>query len=511
MPSFFKMFQSNSRRTSKPSLRLESFEERWVPAQVTATVSGGVLTIVAQDASSSEGLSIENGSTPGEFFVVGAPAVDATPTSPAIPATTINFGKLKNQSSQYFTGINSVNLLLKGGADNVSVQGIKILGNLSIDGGSGGNTIAIKDSTINGSVVIKNGNCGVDDVKIGDSTNQVTIGKALTVIQGAGANDSSLSVSGARVFGAVKIVGGAGKDNVTIDNSDLRSNLSVATAAGDDQFVATNVKVSLGAAIALGAGANSAVFRGDEVGLGFSVVGGASADSVTIEDVKVYGGTTFNLGEGDDVIKTDVSYFAGSVSYNLGNGNNQLGIDSIVAVQPGNPISGTTIAGNLSIISGTGIDTVSLGGTGNQLSVSGTTSLSLGSEVTDGDILTIDDVVMSGSVKIDLGSCSGNDTLLIEERPTAISNRSIFQKDFKVLCGGGNDKVVIGDTATGGTYVVFAGKTLIDGGTNRTKLPKENDTIDPADFVIGNGSSQVFYKNFETVLSPIKTPNYNKM
>src|SRR5262245_4134047 len=255
MPS---LLHPRSSRSFRP--RLESLEDRWMPANVTASVTNGVLLLTANSAASAEGLNLSVGSTPGSVSIT--------------PMSTLNTTINNSANPLVVTGVRSVRIVLKGGDDMVSVGGLDLSGSLTVLGGDGANNFSINGSHIGGNLTVVNGN-----------------------------NPTGLDVetvnNGVLVAGRTTFSNGAGKSFVEVyDDVDLTGGLTINGGSSDDMVQLSNVRLGGPLRVNLGAGMNEVTLA--KVFLGGSAFfnGGSGNDTIEMNDLTVGGGVTAQLGNG---------------------------------------------------------------------------------------------------------------------------------------------------------------------------------------------------------------------
>lgn len=455
MSSFLKIFRSSKNPKVTPvRLGLDCFEERVVPAsQVTSVLNRGVLTLTAQDAASVEKLVITNGSAPNSINVAG------------LDATKILNGKNVVQKLDFAT-VRSISIVLKGGADSVEIKGVTLPGNISINAGDGGNTINLgAGNVIKGSVSILNGSVNKDTVKVSGTQ----ISKNLSVNQGAGADQSELNIStNSRVGGSLSVIGGAGDDAVIVDSASVGSKITYSGYAGADNFKASNLSVAGAVKISLGENNNFVSVSQSTLGSSVSILSGASSDKVILTNTVLNGMVAVRLGDGDDVVSLNGLTSKSNLSFDLGNGYNTFNLDSDGSNKGK---SGSVLAGNLSVNSGTGVDHVNFGSV-NPVDIGGITNIYLGKEgllnTVYGEVCTIDDTTFRKAVTIDMGVDYTWDTLNIETRGTAANASTRFAGKLAVFTRGGDDSVTVGKyKGDSRNLVTFDVKPLFNGGSNK--------------------------------------------
>jgi Ca2+-binding RTX toxin-like protein len=411
------------------------------------------------------------------------------------------------------------------------------IGNDSIEGGTGADDIdgGIGANTINGGAglniivtsgtsnqLISNGNdggsittgIGSDDITIGNGAhtvvstgganvirgasntgaNDITLtststGQSQTVVLGSGGNKVTTSIGADSIVttsGADTIVSGTGNDTIQAGSG----NNSVSSSGGSNKVTTedgNDIVILTGATsdhnyVDVGSGVNTVVAT---AGGNDTIIGGDGVDSVNAgagnDSVSVAGGnnTVISSDGADTVVATDGS----NVITLLGDDANRVtvtsGNNSITTSDGSDLIVGT--GGNNTVVTGQGLDTVSLGSGNNIVTTSGTGADSITVGSGNDSITTADgsDIIAAGD---------GNNTVKAGDGANLIT------------IGTGNSSVVTGDgadtiTASGaGSHTVTAGSGT-DGGNIVTLNVNGNHRVvvgDGADSVtLGTGNSSV--------------------
>lgn len=466
-----------SPRPRRARLRLETCEDRTVPAVVTATVNGsGLLTLTAVDAASGETLTLTPTATPGMVHVAGA------------GGTTIKVGNAAASADVDIKNVKSVSINLKGGDDSATLQGVKLAGSASFAGVTGAKTFSLTPGTFIGQNVNVTTTTGSDALTITGAL----IGKNLTVDLGGGDSDNTLTVSNTFVGGAAKVTAGALNDSPTLTSVTVGGSLQLSVPNVQSSFSLTSVGVG---------GSLTAKVGG---------AGGGTGGTSKMTGVAVGGKLQVTGGNEDDVIQANDLVVGDDAKFDLGNGFNKVLIDTT-----GNGTSnvGSLLLGGLEVTAGNKRDEVSLGSQ-KPVVVAGPTSMSLGSEtaregIPGGDFVQIDDTIFLDEVKIDFGGGRGTDSLAIEQNQTAASLQTTFAAALHVTMGADDDTVDLGAEGGGpARQVLFAMPggpqgTFIDGGLGSDTLNRNNGDIDGTSIRDVNGLSYSFWKNFEVVVPPV--------
>jgi hypothetical protein len=457
----------------RPQLGVMLFEDRTVPAVVNATLSGGVLSLIAQDAASTEDLVITDGAIPGTFHISGAGTTDIQYLGVTGP-------------SQDIAGVKSIVIKLKGADDSVNLQGPHVSGNVTIDGGEGANNITLSNGTFVGGNVYVYGGADNDIL----SVNNTHIGKNLVVNQGNAVNWNLMNVFGNSFIGGyMSDTGSSGNEQMLIQMTTVGTYVNAPLGAGDDKFSLTDCLIGTNVTATLGAGKDDASIADCVVGGSVNVSSGVGNDSFQVSDTKVGAKLTATMSDGDDNVDfQDLTVF-GNTSVDLGNAASVLG--NVLNIDAnGTGTIGSLFMANLSVVGGTGVDTVNMG-SDNPVLVGGLTSIKLGSE---SDKLFIDDTTFLHAVAIDLGA--GDDELWVESKMTGAGVTTKFADALTVKMGAGDDKASFGVTASASRKVIFAVDPAVDGGVGGSDtLFRHNGEIAGVDFAALGG----WLSNFETV------------
>lgn len=461
-------------------LSLEFLETRLVPADVSATLVNGVLTLTAVDITASENLAVSPAASgaPGVFNVLNT-------------GGNIKFGTSTPAGNIDFNGVRALTFILTGGDDIVQIaSNSHFAGGLIFNGGTAnaaGNSLTINDGcTFGGSVTILNGAAtGAHTINIGNGTGGINVGLGLTVNLGSG---GTLNVTSSHIGGRLAVVGGVGADQVTVDSTSIggafsaslntgnnTTILNICTVGGavivsggmlNDQVTITDCTIGTAVVANLSNGTNGFVLDSSRMGASVTVVTGSGGDNCSLSATvanspTIIGGSLItNMGAGDDNVDIQDITVMGRYTAILGAGINSLDIDAN-AVIPGTV--GSFIFGNLSVTSGTGVDTISLG-SDNPVFIGGTTTMLLGAEAAGiGDTVNIDDTTFLHTVLIDMGLGVANDTLNVEQGATLAGAKTTFAEKLTLKCGDGTDIAKFG-VAMPGQEVDFRVLSALDGG-----------------------------------------------
>jgi hypothetical protein len=416
-------FQTASGQRSRYRPSVEGLERRVMPANVTGQVKFGVLSLVADSASDTENITVTSSTTiPGAVTVTGN------------GGTTIN-----TDPNFTFKKVRSIVIKLRGGDDTADVEELRIAGNLTFLGGasaSGNNFFLQDNSLIGGTVKVVNGAnaAGQDQIDIQPN---VEIGKNLIVNHGAG---DSLTNMANNIFigGTMNVTGGPNEDRIFL----------VDVAIGGN-FIAN-----------LGAGGSTVSFWVSQVYRSVKITATGGIDELQATDLWV--------GRG--------------LYANLGNGANDVDIDT-TAILP-TSTTGTHIGGGMTIITGSGADTIDIGDE-KPVFIGGAVVLATGNEPPGpGDQIFIEDTTFLSTLFVVLGT--GNDSLFLDAQGSADSLNTSIAGKLTVLGRGGNDPVQFGIAGFADTKVLLGLPPALNGGGDFNTLNRFNYAIDGVDDAVFN-------------------------
>jgi cyclophilin family peptidyl-prolyl cis-trans isomerase len=182
-----------------------------------------------------------------------------------------------------------------GGNDTIGIMQSTLQSQLSIDGGSGSNSIVVQDSSVSG------------------MTHLVSSGSAL------------ISLKNAELAGALTVETGSGNDDLVISGSTVQGPTRILTDSGDDDIVLQQSTLSHSLYVNAGRG----------------------GDIVWMDDVTVAGKTSLWMRQGNDSIQIGgSSSFSGRTLVGAVLGRDALEIDSEVSIsklrKPGRPSAGVS-------------------------------------------------------------------------------------------------------------------------------------------------------------------------
>ncbi|HKB06278.1 MAG TPA: hypothetical protein VKD90_29050 [Gemmataceae bacterium] len=477
---------SPSARSRRPRLSVESLEGRLVPAgTVTASLSAlGVLTLTGTDDDNGITLKVTGSNvtlTPdGTTTLVGSVpptgvvksinvvmkggadvvSIDGTSAFQVPGAVTISLGDGDNTLDMTTTGKIQVGALtVKGGdgLDTVTVKGGAMAGSMvtgaaSFLYGTGGSSTTWEDVKFNTTAKVVAGEAGGRANEV--TANNVTVAGAMTASL-SNAAAATVTVTGASSLGALTETGyvvGALLNGTTVKGSVTIK----ATYQGDLQVDGATVNGSVvlkGALPSVHAINNGTLIKGN---LALTGTGWTDTSFATDSLSEVKGAVTVIGGWFNDQFATNDQFKVGkTVSLTLNGGDNSVAI--------GGGTNAVAIGGGLTVKAGAGIDTVAL----DHLTVAGATNLSLGA---GNDSLQIENgSTFTGAFTANLGT--GDDGMSVAQN-TALDGSlgaTTFTGAAKILAGAGNDTLALGlDAMSGGdgnSMAIFSSLTnMLDGG-----------------------------------------------
>lgn len=218
-----------AKRGRHPSPGLESLEGRWLLAgNVTAAVHGGVLTLTG-DSQANQLRAYQT--APGIYHVVGEPGTTvngrhAVTVRGITAGVNVNLGDGDDYLALMAVVSGDLNVNLGGGDDTLLLGGffelpadaqalpwsVDVAGKLSIDAGSGNDSVQVLDSRVGREVNLKGGS-GANSFTLFQS--QFLQSLALD----AGSGDDSVELNAITALGATKAAGGSGNDRFTVVDS----------------------------------------------------------------------------------------------------------------------------------------------------------------------------------------------------------------------------------------------------------------------------------------------------
>ena len=309
---------------------LEGLEARWNPANVTASVLNGVLTLTATAGAFADQIKISNDSTPGRLDLDGT-------------GTTIN-----GSTSLVVKGVRSIVCTMKGGNDTVTFDA-NIRGDITFNGGGGTNELDLDSNAwVGGSVLYLNGTTAANDDNLSVSGFNIVIGRNVIADYGEGTSQTILS---GVIGGKVAITAGSGADIVSTNGLSLTRSLTASLGDGDNFVGVESASDNI-------SGSGSTTFLGGAL----FVTTGGGADTIEIgqeDSVYVLGSATLLTGNelaGGDTVKIDNTEFSANVTLDLGGGNDFAFFDTVDVLN-----DSTDIGGTLSVFGRAGNDTIAFG------------------------------------------------------------------------------------------------------------------------------------------------------
>lgn len=424
----------------KAHLNLEGLTDRVVPAVSGISFLNGSLSVRLDNQG-------------GTLTVLGGSATNASNFQLKYNGSAVG-------SASGYNVTNAITIMGGNGDDTVAFEAqaaaaYRIPGNLTINLGNGNDTITSKGAfTVNGSANINVGN-GNDtiDLSLNAATDTTTINGSLTANMLAGndtfrADTGSLTVNGfTTINGGNQISFSTGTNlfnSVTL-NSSFGETIGNSVDLGDTTTIRGNL-VFIGGSFVDTVGIDGSSILGNAtLNLGQGAGTPAGNQTVTLSNsaaTTINGNLTVLSGNGVDEIIFDTgadTVVGGNVTLNLGNGNNNISLDGNGA--------GSIIGGSLTILTGTGDDTVTIGASGT-FSINGSVSISLGNSNT-GNITTITTTLIGGNLSYTGGT--GSDTVEFDTGDSVVSGR------VSANMGGGQDTFTIaaGATSFGALYLDF--------------------------------------------------------
>lgn len=360
---------------------------------------------------------------------------------------------------------------------------LQVGGKLSIEGGSGDDTVSFLGDDIviakGWSVNLHGGNNATDVI-----AETISIGRSLTIEGGAGTD--TVSISGEALVTRNSIIAdmGDGAGSISLTSSYVHVGGEVLLVSGDhtgEEFTETlgseRLSVKRGIEIHNGNGTNHAVIEAItslNVSGGLIVTGGNDADSVTLNAYgSIKGGVRFTALDGDnrfilendellprivavqgnfkinstgstEVVASGLTRVTGDVRIQLGTGSSSVRITTDAHIN---------INGSLVILGeNTSADAVELRG----LWVRGQTALRLGGGESQ---VSIDDSLFRSAFRLSTGA--GNDSVAIEQYDSDL--KLTFRSSTVINLGDGDDNLVIGG-ASEFDQVTFLAATTLNGG-----------------------------------------------
>ncbi len=449
-----------------------------------------------------------------------------------------------SSGSQAANSIGGNLAIVQSGAGNVGIYSAlltdtNVVGNLSVTHGAGTGTSSITINSANvpvvigGTATLVNGNASGGSITFSGNANGITVGKNLTVKNGAvtgfntisvtnlnGNGSSSSFTNGAAAGGTISFVGpvgnafagavavtnGAATSSNTINANRLSAgktvNLTNGNSAGGNSVVvgtttATDV-VSVNGNLVIANGTSSStsvninrlttlssgsvqVANAATGGGGDSIVLGATGPNLIAGNLSITNQASTGGTRNTTIDQTTVQGTTGVTINNVGAGTTQLNIGTTVA---------SSITAGLNIQDGTGNSTVNL----RALTIGGRLNYTdVGGGVDNVDLAAAaGTLTVNGVVRIDTGN--GSDIVRIGTGGTAFFNDSVF-----ISLGAGNDQLTIGASAASPAFST-ASKFQLDGGAGTDSITASPLSL--ADYVVGTlpGKLKSKITGFESIL-----------
>jgi hypothetical protein len=406
---------------------LECLEGRDTPSNLTVSFSAmtHTLTVVGNSA--------------GNTLTVQGVAADPTRFTLFSPSDTFNGGAGPFTTP---TGVRNITIRLLGGNDTVTISNavpIDLKGNLSINGGSGANSVTTTDLTVEGNFSIINGtNASGQDA---NQFQRLTVGGSLTINDGTGdslTRFSRDSVGVSAIGGNLSITNGSGSDDTRIIDMNVGGSVTINNGRGNEQTRSAGVTQITNRFNQFNTGARGQI-RGN---VSVSYLDGDSVN--LIEDTDIHGNATFNHGPGSATTMIDGNFTAlpvvvrGSLTF-AGTGAN--------TIEVGNGLgrTGLIVGRNLTVTTSAAADTLYF----NKLEVDGATRFVLG----DGNnSVGIDDSLFAGAFTLTTGA--GNDQVSLDPNPGA-PGPTTFGGRVLIVQGAGADQVVRAGTSAASMLIVL--------------------------------------------------------
>lgn len=428
----------NSRhKTVRP--RLERLESRENPTLTTSFVAATHTLTVIGDPS-------------GNDLTLHGDAADST------KLTLTSIGSFAGAGAGPFTGVGTIKITMLGGDNDITFDNtvpIDLEGSLTINAGTGRNTVTATDLTVEKNFSITNAHTIQFD---STALTNLNVGGSLTIVNG-GASQTSISRDSAgesRIVGNLKITNGTGEDTNLIADTDIGGNVTINNGQGNPQGFAgqTVIQNSFNTASRSVIGGNVSVSYLNRPNRGSDVLG----------DVEVFGNVNFSHtfeGSGiefDGVATSLQDIIRGGLSIGGTGGN------TVVTVGTYAKHTGLLVGKNLTMKAGAGPDSL----TARNLEVDGRTSLQLGDGINH---VTIDDSMFVGAFSL----TTGKDFDIVNLDTTAGTNLpTIFEGSVTISLGARNDTLNReGNTDAGQSLVIYRTFVVHGGDVQSSNLNQE--------------------------------------
>jgi hypothetical protein len=331
---------------------------------------GGGTNSVSLSGSTVTGNLFTSGATGTELLTVGGGTIVSGYLSVNDPAAiAVNVGIANSTVRSYLSVISGA------GSDVVTLTGASVGQNLGLSLGAGINSVSVLGSTVAGSF-FENNDTGIERVTVGGGT---IIGGYVSVNDPA-AVALNVSIANTGVGTYLSVIGGAGNDSVSIGSAKVGQNLGVSLGTGTDVLSVNHTTVTgslfetdLGTATTLissttvqqnlSLDTSQSTTRDalnlltDSVGGNLTLTTGQGNDTIQVGGTTVVKGTSISTGAGNDTVTLYDSGFSGTTGINVGNGNNALNVEATTTADS----QSTSFFGPVTVVAGTGNDTVTLG------------------------------------------------------------------------------------------------------------------------------------------------------
>lgn len=312
------MFRRHStrRRRSPTTLGLQELEPRLALAgDVNVSFRGGTVTLQGDNQANNIWIYQDAGNTvimPPPFEIGGA--------------TRIRFGGAILGAPLVIEGVHTINADMRGGDDVLMIDGDVAdplsLRAVSVNGGSGLNTLELRNLTVARNLTVHGGN-GSDFIRV----EEATVGSNVRVHAGSGEN--RVAIESVEAFGVLEVLTGAGGDAVQLLDIEGNAAITVNTGAGDDQLEARTPAPDFvrgrSLAVHLGAGNDDARIDRLTITGGVTVTSGAGNDELGIGTATIGGRLRVDAGDGTNAVLLVTAFAMEGMEINTGRG-----VDSVV-------------------------------------------------------------------------------------------------------------------------------------------------------------------------------------
>jgi hypothetical protein len=422
-------------------LAVESLERRDLMAgNVSVQLRGGALSIVGDDQDNA--------------VLISQPTAGQITVAPANASTTIN-GASKPVTHQILG--QDVRIQSRGGNDSITFgdkpgQSISFPRNLEIEGGGGDNSVeAIANLVVLGRLQIRNGS-GNDSNRFMGTLN---VRRDVEIENGKGLNVTELDQGVNNIGGNLTIRDGQGTHIQRAKDTNVQGNVNFEVGSGPSGESSFQDFFEEDSVASMRIGGN----------LVMSSQSGEHRVSRTIGNTNVGGNATlisWNSGPSSNEVYVSPSYGSATIRGRL---DIIAPASRVVSASIGegtlSPTVDLIVRGGLSIVTGSGADSISVVGT----TVLGPTFIS--SNQGDDDLFVIDSKFMSSLVII---AGAGNDRLRIEYGPDGASTQVDVQGFCTIDMGSGDDFLGLGDPLRAQALRFNRGAVLLGGAGTQDRL-----------------------------------------